>query len=170
MTKIITTLFVFIGLSSYGQKRITLPPQDFFDSSVVNTVRISGDSSFVVVSRYNKSILVYREEVIQIRLKAISTHCFGETNTSSVYAIMTIRNGNSTAWHPNGNLKFRGVFLFDKLKSGWKFWTESGKEISEEKNEKNNSTPLTPLLSTLPQLCARNAASLFAIQHPGRSD
>ena len=78
----------------------------------VDTLSQSGDSIFVIVSKFEKEILTYKEEQIFVQ--------------SKVREHRVVFNGLSEQWYPNGMKKSEG-----KLKNGekvglWKYWDKRG--------------------------------------------
>lgn len=124
-----------LSLTSFGQL-ITYATPDTLDRFSIDTLRVSGDSSFVTVQHFNKGQLIHKEDQIIFRLKANSTNCNGDTG-SDLYLIKTIFHGNSTQWYLNGQLKCNGTFTFNKKIADWKYWNEKGDEIPEPKSTKD---------------------------------
>lgn len=132
MKNMLTILLTLISLTCFGQL-VIYSTQDTTDRFAIDTLRVSGDSSFVTISHINKGILIHKEDQIRIRFKGISTNCNGDMG-ADLYIIKTIFHGTSLQWYLNGLLKCKGTFTFDKKNSDWKYWNENGVEIPEPPN------------------------------------
>lgn len=128
MRTLLTTLFTFVSLTCFGQLSVYLI-DDTLSRYNIDTIRVSGDSSFITIQLFNNGQLIHKEEQVSIRLKATSSNCNGEG--ADLYAMKYYFHGNSIQWYSNGQLKCKGSFTFSKKNADWKYWNENGEEIPE---------------------------------------
>jgi len=106
--------FVFLQNVGFGQLIITGGlPDDFSPRTYtfkIDTLRISGDSTFYEVSELEDSVLVHKEQQVSIK---------GE-NPEIIF------HGITKQWYKDGSKKLGGQFEFGAKKGLWKYWDEKG--------------------------------------------
>jgi hypothetical protein len=118
---------MFLSFDIFGQL-VIYDSKDTSDYFRVDTLRISGDSTFITVFHQIKDKLIQRESQIKIRYKGESS-CNPSDPGSDLYVIKIISHGESIEWYPNGQMKSQGTFYFNKKNSDWKYWNSDGKQI-----------------------------------------
>lgn len=138
MKKLLIMMFGWISLAGFGQRMVSFPPLDTLDYFCVDTLRVSGDSSFVSVQHFHEGHLISKADQINVRVKGNSTNCNGDKG-SDLCLVNTIFHGNVTGWYVSGKLKCSGTVTFNIANEDWKYWDESGKEILMPKKRESKS-------------------------------
>jgi hypothetical protein len=120
MKVFLTILLVIFGLNSFGQMIIyscgKILPCDTSDHFTIDTIKISGDTTYILAKHFIGGHFLHQEEQLWIK----------NNSNESIFP-----NGHSIQWYASGQKKCEGTFKMGQKLKDWKYWNADGKEIPE---------------------------------------
>lgn len=98
--------------------------QDFTDSITIDTIKVINDSTFVTGKYFLNGKLVVQKGLIFVRTPQEQLGQF----------TATILHGDFIRWYSNGIKGTEGQYYYGQKTGEWKYWDNSGKETTPEKN------------------------------------